>query len=84
MYSPPPLRRASLPLYPQPASNPAPPLLSTPPLFLDALEGAATVSSSSSSLPLQTDSRSAPLTGETLWASGCCCMIGAGAVSSEG
>lgn len=74
MYSPPPLRRASLPVYPPPASNPAPPFISTPPLFLDALEGGSTaaVSSSSSCLPpLQTDGRSAPLAGgETLGGGG--------------
>ncbi|XP_067338635.1 homeobox protein NOBOX-like [Channa argus] len=49
MHSPPPLRRASLPLFPTTysASNPTPPLLNTPahtpPLFLDALEGCSTL-----------------------------------------
>ncbi|KAK2830312.1 hypothetical protein Q5P01_018243 [Channa striata] len=49
MHSPPPLRRASLPLFPTTysASNLTPPVLNTPahtpPLFLDALEGGSTL-----------------------------------------
>ncbi|XP_029022972.1 homeobox protein NOBOX-like [Betta splendens] len=60
MHSPPPLRRASLPLFTAPygASNPSAPLLSTPaaaaPLFLDALEGGSTLTHRDTQ-PLQTD-----------------------------
>lgn len=67
MHSPPPLRRASLPLFQtnyNPA-NPAPPLHNTlahtPPLFLDALEGGSSLHHRDSLQSLQTDTRSAPL-----------------------
>lgn len=67
MQSPPPLRRASLPLFTSTfnSANPTPPLLNTPahtpPLFLDALEGGSTLAHrETQSLP--TDTRSAPLT----------------------
>lgn len=67
MNSPPPLRRASLPLFQtnyNPA-NPAPPLHNTlahtPPLFLDALEGGSSLPHRDTPQPLQTDTRSAPL-----------------------
>lgn len=67
MHSPPPLRRASLPLFQtnyNPA-NPTPPLHNapahTPPLFLDALEGGSSLHHRDSLLSLQTDTRSAPL-----------------------
>uniref|UniRef100_A0AAQ6AQJ0 Homeobox domain-containing protein n=1 Tax=Amphiprion ocellaris TaxID=80972 RepID=A0AAQ6AQJ0_AMPOC len=62
MHSPPPLRRASLPLFTttyNPA-NPTPPLLNTPtptpPLFLDALEGGSTLAHRDTQ-SLQTDTR---------------------------
>lgn len=67
MHSPPPLRRASLPLFTttyNPA-NPTPPLLNslahTPPLFLDAVEAGSSLAHRDSQ-SLQTDTRSAQLT----------------------
>lgn len=67
MHSPPPLRRASLPLFQtnyNPA-NPTPPLHNalahTPPLFLDASEGGSSLHHRDSLLSLQTDTRSEPL-----------------------
>lgn len=67
MHSPPPLRRASLPLFQanyNPANPPPPPLHNslahTPPLFLDALEGGSSLPHRDPPQPLQTDTRSAP------------------------
>ncbi|TWW65182.1 uncharacterized protein LOC130518658 isoform X2 [Takifugu flavidus] len=64
MHSPPPLRRASLPLFQtnyNPA-NPTPPLHNalahTPPLFLDASEGGSSLHHRDSLLSLQTDTSS--------------------------
>ncbi|XP_071355348.1 uncharacterized protein nobox [Trachinotus anak] len=63
MHSPPPLRRASLPLFTTTynPSNPTPPLLNTPahtpPLFLDALEGSSTLAHRDTQ-SLQTDTSS--------------------------
>ncbi|XP_056255571.1 uncharacterized protein LOC130183864 [Seriola aureovittata] len=63
MHSPPPLRRASLPLFTTTynPSNPTPPLLNTPahtpPLFLDALEGGSTLAHRDTQ-SLQTDTSS--------------------------
>ncbi|XP_006788150.2 rho guanine nucleotide exchange factor 5-like [Neolamprologus brichardi] len=61
MQSPPPLRRASLPLFTSTfnSANPTPPLLNTPahtpPLFLDALEGGSTLAHrETQSLPTDT------------------------------
>lgn len=67
MHSPPPLRRATLPLFTATysAPNPTTPLLNTPaptpPLFLDSLEGGSTLTHRDTQ-SLQTDTRSAQLT----------------------
>lgn len=69
MHSPPPLRRASLPLFTTTynSANPTPPLLNTlahtPPLFLDALEGGSSLAYRDTQ-PLQADTRSAQLTAD--------------------
>ncbi|XP_026203873.1 homeobox protein NOBOX-like [Anabas testudineus] len=71
MHSPPPLRRASLPLFTTTynASNPTTPLLNTPahtpPLFLDALEGGSTLAHRDTQ-SLQTDTSSLFNFGEKL------------------
>lgn len=61
MHSPPPLRRASLPLFTT-TYNPTAPLHSTtvptPPLFVDGLEGGSSLAHRDNH-PLQTDTRSA-------------------------
>ncbi|XP_019119766.2 uncharacterized protein nobox [Larimichthys crocea] len=63
MHSPPPLRRASLPLFTTTynSANPTPPLLNTlahtPPLFLDALEGGSSLAYRDTQ-PLQADTSS--------------------------
>lgn len=68
MHSPPPLRRASLPLFPATynPTNPTPPLVNTlahtPPLFLDAVEGGSSLPHRDTLQSLQTDTRSAQLT----------------------
>ncbi|KAE8277580.1 Homeobox protein NOBOX Homeodomain-containing protein [Larimichthys crocea] len=67
MHSPPPLRRASLPLFTTTynSANPTPPLLNTlahtPPLFLDALEGGSSLAYRDTQ-PLQADTSSRPPT----------------------
>lgn len=66
MHSPPPLRRANLPLFTTTynSANPTPPLLNTlahtPPLFLDAVEGGSSLAHRDTQ-SLQTDTRSVQL-----------------------
>lgn len=68
MLSPPPLRRASLPLFPATynPTNTTPPLLNTlahtPPLFLDAVESGCSLPHRDTLQSLQTDTRSVQLT----------------------